>query len=282
VPTTIATTVPTPAHTPVPTTIATTVPTPAPTPVPTTIATTVPTPAPTPNHEIKGNGTICMVNANGGFFGIVSNEGTHYVPGKIDPLFQVEGLRVLYRAMERHDRDDPHNWGTPVDLQELVQVGRVIDQRIDGKGIIHYEDLEGGFYGINADSGAKYLPISLDDTFKTDGLRINFSAYPASVSTIAMWGAPVRLVTIVRNDGPGLPRIVMTGHIRWIPGSPGGGTFGIIGDDGTLYIPTELGAGFKQNGLYVQFTAEKVGDDAIVPRNQGIPVRLLDIVIYSK
>ncbi len=107
--------------------------------------------------------------------------------------------------MERHDRDDPHNWGTPVDLQELVQVGRVIDKKIDGNGTIHYEDLEGGFYGINADNGEKYLPLYLDDTFKTDGLRINFSAYPASVSTIAMWGTPVRLVTIVRNDGSGLP-----------------------------------------------------------------------------
>ena len=113
--------------------------------------------------------------------GIVSDDGSHFVPGKIDPMFQVDGLRVTYRVLERHDRDDPHNWGIPVDLLELVQVGRVIEQRIDGNGTIHYEDLEGGFYGIMADSGERYLPINLNDTFKIDGLRVKFSAYPASI-----------------------------------------------------------------------------------------------------
>ncbi len=131
-----------------------------------------------------------MVTTDSDFFGIVSDDGSHYVPGKIDPMFQVDGLRVTYRVLERHDRDDPHNWGIPVDLLELVQVGRVIEQRIDGKGTIHYEDLEGGFYGILADSGERYLPINLDDTFKTDGLRVKFSAYPASIATISMWGSP--------------------------------------------------------------------------------------------
>ncbi len=208
VPTTIPKTVTTTQATPVPTTIPTIVPTTQVTPVLTTIPTTVPTtqvtpvPTPTPafNHEVRGNGTICLVPVEGGFFGIVSDDGSHYIPGKVDPLFQVDGLRVTYRALERHDRIDSHNWGTPVDLMELVQVGRVIEQRIDGKGTIHYEALEGGFFGINADNGGKYLPVHLDDTFKTDGLRVNFSAYPASVSTISMWGTPVRLVTIVQTD----------------------------------------------------------------------------------
>ena len=130
-----------------------------PTTVPTTIATTVPTKVPGPNKVSRGNGTISMITTDGGFFGIVSDDGSLYVPGKIDPLFQVDGLRVTYLVLERHDREDPHNWGIPVDLLELVQVGRVIEQRIDGNGTIHYEDLEGGFYGIIADNGSQYLPI---------------------------------------------------------------------------------------------------------------------------
>ena len=296
--TTIATTVPTPVPTPiattiptrVPTTIVTIVPINVPTPVPTTIATTVSTPAPTPvptpsavsNQEIRGNGTISLVSADGEFFGIVSDDGSHYVPGKIDPLFQVDGLRVTYRVLERHDLNDTHNWGTPVDLLELVQVGRVIEQRIEGNGTIHYEDLEGGFYGIIADNGERYLPVNLDDTFKSDGLRVNFSAYPASVSTISMWGTPVRLVTIILTGEAGPSHIVMTGSIRQISGSSDGGTFGIIGDDGALYIPTELDGAFKQNGLNVTFTAEEVRTNFIIPRNRGIPVNLLDIALYDK
>jgi hypothetical protein len=224
-----------------------------------------------------------MVTTDGDFFGIVSDDGSHYVPGRLDPLFQVDGLRVTYRVLERHDLDDPHNWGTPVDLLELVQVGRVIEQRIDANGIIQYEDLEGGFYGILADSGERYLPLNLNDTFKADGLRVNFSAYPASVSTISMWGTPVRLVTIVVVPGePDPSHIIMTGYTRWVGSSPDSGTFGIIGDDGILYIPTELDGSFKQNGLYVQFTAEKVRNDVALSRNPVMPVRLLTIALYNK
>jgi hypothetical protein len=290
----IPTTVPTTIATPVPTPVPTTVPTRIPTKVPTTLATTIPTPVPTtlpmtatttealPNREIRGNGTISLVTTDSDFWGIVSDDGSHFVPGKIDPMFQVDGLRVTYRVLERHDRDDPHNWGVPVDLLELVQVGRVIEQRIDGKGTIHYEDLEGGFYGIIADNGERYIPINLDDTFKTGGLRVKFSAYPASIATSSMWGTPVRLVKIDVPVEQDASHIIMTGYTRWISSSSGSGTFGIIGDDGTLYIPSELDESFKQNGLYVQFTAEEIRNDAMISRNRIMLVRLLDIALYSK
>ena len=223
-----------------------------------------------------------MITTDGGFFGIVSDEGSLYVPGKIDPLFQVDGLRVTYLVLERHDREDPHNWGTPVDLLELVQVGRVIEQRIDGNGTIHYEDLEGGFYGIIADNGSQYLPTCLNDTFRVDGQRVNFSAYPASVSTVSMWGTPVRLITIVATGEPDLPRIVMTGHIRWISGAQDGGTYGIFGDDGTQYIPAESDRAYKHNGLYVTFTAEEVSSDTLISLKRVVPVRLVDIAPIEK
>ena len=282
VPTMIATTVPTPVPTRVPTTIVTTVPTPVPTRVPTTIVTTVPTQVPEPNKDSRGNGTISMITTNGSFFGIVSDEGSLYVPDKIDPLFQVDGLRVTYHVLERRDREETHNWGIPVDLLELMQVGRVIEQRIDGNGTIHYEDLEGGFYGIIADSGSQYLPTNLNATFRVDGRRVNFSAYPASVSTISMWGTPVRLITIVATGEPDLPLIVMTGHIRWISGSQDGGRYGIFGDDGTRYIPVELDRSYKHNGLYVTFTAEEVRTDTMISLKRVVPVRLIDIALIEK
>ncbi len=242
----------------------------------------MPTTEPVVNRDIRGNGTISMVTTDSDFFGIVSDDGSHYVPGNIDSMFQVDGLRVTYHVLERHDRTDSHNWGTPVDLLELVQVGRVIEQRINGNGTIHYEDLEGGFYGIYADGGERYLPINLDDTFKTDGLRVKFSAYPASISTISMWGTPVRLVTIVVPGKPDTSHIIMTGYTRWISSSSGSGTYGILGDDGILYIPAEMDRAFKQNGLYVQFTAEEVLNNATISRSRVKSVRLLHIALYNK
>jgi hypothetical protein len=182
---------------------------------------------------------------------------------------------------ERDDRENPHDWGVPVDLLELVQVGRVIEQRIDGNGEIHYNDLEGGFYSITLDGGMRYLPVNLDDTFKTDGLWVNFSAYPANDPGISMWGTPVRLVSIGAIDSPDPTHIVMKGYIRWIRLSQDSGMFGIFGDNGVLYIPNNLDGAFKQDGLYVQFTAEQVRTDAVISRTHGIPVHLTRIGVYN-
>jgi hypothetical protein len=247
----------------------------------TTITVTTAPPTPVQNREITGSGTVCKVGIDNAFFGIVSDNGEHYLPGKIDPLFQVDGLRVTYRALERHDRNDPGNWGTPVDLQELVQVGMVIDQRINANGTIDHEEIENGFYGIIADNGQRYQPLVLNDTYKKEGLRVNFSAYPATVSTIAMWGTPVRLVTIGLAGEPEEPLIVMSGHIRWI-GYFDGDLYGIMGDDGKLYLPSEIDPAFKKRGLYVNFTAEKADGNSSISKVRGIPVKLLDIEVNKK
>ncbi len=68
-------------------------------------------------------------------------------------------------------------------------------------GTIQYIDLEGGFFGIVADDGAKYLPINLDEAFQDeafqkDGMRVRFEAEPVDVMTIYQWGTPVRLLSI--------------------------------------------------------------------------------------
>lgn len=63
-------------------------------------------------------------------------------------------------------------------------------------GTIQYIDLEGGFFGIVADDGAKYLPINLDEAFQKDGMRVRFEAEPVDVMTIYQWGTPVRLLSI--------------------------------------------------------------------------------------
>ena len=160
-------------------------------------------------------------------------------------------------------------------------MGRVIEQRIDGNGEIHYEDLEGGFYSITLDGGMRYLPVNLDDTFKSDGLWVNFSAYPANAPTISMWGTPVRLVSIAAIDSPDPTRMVVKGYIRWIRLSQDSGMFGIFGDDGALYVPDNLEGAFKQDGMYVQFTAVQVRSDAVISRTHGIPVHLLRIEVYN-
>jgi hypothetical protein len=66
---------------------------------------------------------------------------------------------------------------------------------VQGAGTIKHLTFEGGFYGIEADSGAHYRPVNLPGEFARDGLRVRFCAEPLKgVMSFHMWGTPVEIV----------------------------------------------------------------------------------------
>jgi len=72
---------------------------------------------------------------------------------------------------------------------------------VSGLGTITYLDLEGGFFGLIADEGAKYDLLNLDEVFQQDGLRVRFRVrLRPDVATIRMWGRPAEVVAIARLD----------------------------------------------------------------------------------
>jgi hypothetical protein len=44
-------------------------------------------------------GTVRYIDLEGGFFGIIANNGVHYEPHNLPPEFAVDGLRVIFRAV---------------------------------------------------------------------------------------------------------------------------------------------------------------------------------------
>ncbi len=82
-------------------------------------------------------------------------------------------------------------------------------------GIATYVNLEGGFWGFIADDGARYVPVNLpDDAPLEEGGWVVVTAVPVEVSTIHMWGTPIRVIEIVaqvsHNQSP-VPTMVV-GH----------------------------------------------------------------------
>ena len=71
------------------------------------------------------------------------------------------------------------------------------------------------------------------------------------------------------------PTISLTGNVTWV--NLGGGFYGIMGDDGNLYIPTNLDKKFMKNEFQVDFTAEKINDKLGRSRLWGIPIEIMDI-----
>ena len=78
---------------------------------------------------------------------------------------------------------------------------------VTGEGTVQYIDLEGGFFGIVADDGTRYLPLNLPEEFSEDGLAIEFTGIiREDVVTIQQWGTPLEL-TGISADGMAMKMI---------------------------------------------------------------------------
>lgn len=85
------------------------------------------------------------------------------------------------------------------------------EDAITFSGIVTYVDLEGGFWGFIADDGTKYLPVNLPpDPGLQEGQRVEVTAVPVDVSTIQMWGTPIRVLQLVAQmpQTPSLTRTI--------------------------------------------------------------------------
>jgi len=70
-------------------------------------------------QPIKTTGTIKHQGIEGGFWGIVGDDGQNYDPANLAPEFQIEGLRVSFEAVTKPDVASFHMWGTIVDIKAI-------------------------------------------------------------------------------------------------------------------------------------------------------------------
>ena len=68
-------------------------------------------------------------------------------------------------------------------------------------GIIVYEDLEGGFWGIVSGDGSRYeLEDGLPKDFALAGIEVEATVEPTGGVSFRQWGTPVKVVSIKRRD----------------------------------------------------------------------------------
>jgi len=84
-----------------------------------------------------------------------------------------------------------------------------------------YLEMEGGFYGIDADSGAHYRPVNLPGEFAEHGLRVRFCAEPLEgVMSFHMWGIPVEIVKMESLETNGKKGQATGRKKTWEPRNP--------------------------------------------------------------
>lgn len=73
--------------------------------------------APTTDGDvIEETGTVQFVELEGGFYGIVTDDGQRYDPTNLAEAYQEDGLRVRFRARERDDMASIRMWGSIVEI----------------------------------------------------------------------------------------------------------------------------------------------------------------------
>ena len=71
---------------------------------------------------VEGTGTINHIELEGGFYGIVTDDGRQFDPIDLDESFKEDGLRVRFRAQTVEGVSSIHMWGT---LVEIVTIERI-------------------------------------------------------------------------------------------------------------------------------------------------------------
>jgi hypothetical protein len=67
-------------------------------------------------------GTVRHIDVEGGFYGIVADDGRKLDPVNLPEDFQKDGVRVQVRVEELHDRVSTHMWGTIVRIVEIKRL----------------------------------------------------------------------------------------------------------------------------------------------------------------
>lgn len=70
-------------------------------------------------NTVMGTGTIEFLDFEGGFYGIISDDGEHYDPIDMNEEFRVHGLRIYFEAKILEDFGTIHMWGKPVSLLKI-------------------------------------------------------------------------------------------------------------------------------------------------------------------
>ncbi len=137
---------------------------------------------------VTGTGTVVFIDLEGGFYGIVADDGERYLPLDLPADYEKDGLRVRFSADVVNDTATIQQWGTPVKIVEIERTDDGSPQVVTGTGTVVFIDLEGGFYGIIADKGGRYLPLNLNETYRVDGMRLTFvGEVKRDTATTGVW-----------------------------------------------------------------------------------------------
>ena len=75
---------------------------------------------------VSDSGTVVYQNLEGGFYGIVADDGTEYLPLNLPDEFKQDKLPVTFTGIVQTDVATIQQWGTPLELSEISSGDQVV------------------------------------------------------------------------------------------------------------------------------------------------------------
>ncbi len=118
------------------------------------------------------------------------------------------------------------------------------DEKFTFEGNVIYSDIEGGFYGIITDSGDKFLPVNLPESYKINNLSVHGVASLDTESvSIQMWGKMITIDSIDPTNGGGISELFWS--------STSGGSSDLTSDDAKTRQDLIIGTSALQKKLHL-------------------------------
>ena len=129
-------------------------------------------PDPVNGGVIETTGTVEWVPLEGGFYGIIADDGTQYDPLNLPKEYAQDGFRIGFKAVEEQNMASIHMWGTIITITSTTPISQ------DGtykKGVLVDYKRTGGFAGFD-DHLTVYEDGAAIVTTKNDGNRYTLSS----------------------------------------------------------------------------------------------------------
>jgi hypothetical protein len=68
------------------------------------------------DDKIETVGTVRFISLEGGFYGIIADDGTRYEPVELKEEFRIDGLRVRFTARPADEQVSFRMWGQRIEI----------------------------------------------------------------------------------------------------------------------------------------------------------------------